>query len=102
ARHVSASWSRSSAQVAPWLTGAGRPRTEASGGGGLERVELASGTSDHRRQIRRQHDHVEATLHGSGRKLSARTVHDCLDAVLVRRFANRIAGGEVHRVRIVA
>src|SRR5947207_14301148 len=48
-------------------------RVEASGGGGLEVVELASGAGDHRRQIRRQHDHVEAALHCSSRKHRART-----------------------------
>src|SRR5215510_16186664 len=76
--------------------------SEVSGGGGLEIVELASGAGDHRRQIRRQHDHVEAALHCSGRKLCACTVHDRLDAVLVCRFADLIAGGEVYRVRIIA
>ena len=76
--------------------------SEVSGGGSLEIVELASGAGDHRRQIRRQHDHVEAALHCSGRKLCACTVHDRLDAVLVCRFADLVAGGEVYWVRIIA
>src|SRR5215510_7719885 len=73
-----------------------------SRGRGLQIVELLAGASDHRRQVRGEHDHVEAALPRAGRERRARAVHDGLDVVLVRRIADLVAGVDVHRVRVVA
>src|SRR5262245_35110948 len=73
-----------------------------SRGRGLQIVELLARARDHRRQVRSEHDHVEAALHRPGRERRARAVHDGLDAVLVRRVADLVARGDVRRVRVVA
>src|SRR5262249_55254861 len=73
-----------------------------SRGRGLQIVELLAGTRDHRRQVRGEHDHVEAALHRPGRERRARAVHDGLDVVLVRRVADLVTGGNVRRVGVVA
>src|SRR5580765_3444236 len=51
-----------------------------SRGRGLQIVELPAGARDHRGQVRGQHDHVEAALHGAGCERGTRAVHDGLDA----------------------
>src|SRR5439155_27017825 len=45
---------------------------------------------------------VEAALHRAGGERGARAVHARLDAVAVRRLADLVARGHVHRVRVVA
>src|SRR5262245_59415761 len=85
------------------IAGPGNARVASdSRGRSLQIVELPAGPRHHRRQVRGEHDHVEAALHGPGREGRARAVHDGLDAVLVRRVADLVAGGDVHRIRVVA
>src|ERR1700693_5108602 len=73
-----------------------------SGRLGLELVELHSRASDHARQIGRQTPQVEAALHATCRERRTGTVHDALDAVLMRCLPDLVAGGEMERIRVVA
>src|SRR6266481_7960874 len=73
----------------------------ASGGGGLQVVELTADAGDHRGQVRGEHDEVEAALHRARGEGRARAVHARLDAVLVRRIADLVAGGHVQGVGLV-
>src|SRR5438445_4552980 len=96
-------WAAASRSTSSSVGRAGRLLTfETLRGGGLQIVELSAGAGDHRRQVRGEHHHVEAALHRPGRERGTRAVHDGLDAVLVRRIANLVAGGDVHRLRVVA
>src|SRR4029077_6612356 len=78
------------------------PVTRASGGGRLQVVELLADARDHRREIGAEHHQVEAALDRAPREGRARAVHGRLLAVLVGRVADLVAGGDVHRVRVVA
>src|SRR5262245_4384539 len=73
-----------------------------SGGPGLELVELEPCAEDHARKIGRQHHHIEAALHCARRKQRAGTMHDGLDAVLMRGLPDLVAGREMDRIWIVA
>src|SRR5262245_51449016 len=73
-----------------------------SGSLGLELVELEPCAGDHARKIGRQHHHIEAALHSARCERRAGTMHDGLDAVLMRGLPDLVAGREMDRVWIVA
>src|SRR5512144_3095254 len=92
ARRLSAAASRSISSV---VGRRGTVTGGASGGGGLQVVELLAHTRHHGRQVGAQHDQIEAALHRARRERGARAVHRRLLAVLVGRVADLVAGGDV-------
>src|SRR5215468_12465799 len=70
-------------------------------GRSLQIVELPAHAGNHRGQVRREHDEIEAALHRACGERGARTVHARLDAVLVGRVADLVARGHVDRIGLV-
>src|SRR5260370_466187 len=96
-------WSRASlcSRAPPSGTIYGVRSGDPSGGGGLQVVELPTAAGAHRGQVGGEHDEVEAALDRPGGEGRARAVHARLDAVLVRRVADAVAGRQVHRIALV-